>query len=99
MVLHLLNHERLLGVRLRVLGPVVRDTAEGETFVFLRLLEYDPADAPERIWVEFVTAARDGRVADADDPGPGWSITAHRAPHTAMPFPVLRAIFTLTPSF
>jgi glycine/sarcosine N-methyltransferase len=87
-VLHLLNHARLLKSRVRSTPTVVRDH-DGETSVFLRLLEYEPVGAPERIWVEFVTAARGPAGQGADEPDLGWSITAHRSPHTAMPFPVL----------
>jgi len=89
LVAHLLNHERLLELRPRILAPVVRDDA-GDTVAFLRLFEFDPPEAPERIWVEFVTAAKDASAAMAGDPDLGWSVTAHRSAHTAIPFPVLR---------
>jgi len=89
LVVHLLNHERLLEARPRSLPPVVRDKAGG-TVVFLRLFEYDPPEAPERIWVEFVTDAKDASAAMAGDPDLGWSVTANRSAHTAIPFPVLR---------
>jgi SAM-dependent methyltransferase len=94
LVLHFLNHERLIGQRPRSLPPVVRDTADG-TVVFLRLVSYEPAEHPERIWVEFMTAAKDAAAADAGDPDLGWSATAHRSAHTAIPFPVLRGALTL----
>ena len=88
-VVHLLNHERLLELRTRILAPVVRDDA-GDTVAFLRLFEFDPPEAPERIWVEFVTAAKDASAVTPGDPDLGWSVTAHRSAHTAIPFPVLR---------
>jgi SAM-dependent methyltransferase len=94
LVLHFLNHERLLEVGPRSLPPVVRDTADG-TVVFLRLVSYEPAEHPERIWIEFMTASKDAAAADAGDPDLGWSATAHRSAHTAIPFPVLRGALTL----
>ena len=91
LVLHLLNHARLLEKRPRFLGPVVRDLPGGDTLVFLRLFEYDPPQAPERIWIEFVTSAKDDASAEAGDADLGWSVTANRSAHTVMPLPVLRA--------
>ena len=87
LVLHLLNHERLLKRRPRSLPPVVRDL-DGRTSVFLRLIEYEPPSSPERIWIEFVTAARDKR-STSGDASAAWSVTAHRSAHTAMPLPVI----------
>jgi SAM-dependent methyltransferase len=89
LVLHLLNHERLLAKRPLFLGPVVRELPDGDKVVFLRFFDYDPAEAPERIWLEFVTSARSATEADAGDSDLGWTITAHRSPHTVMPLPVL----------
>jgi SAM-dependent methyltransferase len=94
LVLHFLNHERLIENRTRSLPPVVRDTAEG-TVVFLRLISYDPAEEPEHIWIEFMTAAKDNAVAEAGDLDLGWSATAHRSAHTAIPFPALRGALAL----
>ena len=90
LVLHLLNHARLLAKRPLFLGPVVRELPDDDKLVFLRFFEFDPSEAPERIWLEFVTSARSVAKADAGDPDLGWSITAHRSPHTVMPLPVLR---------
>lgn len=88
LVLHLLNHERLLAQRPRSLPVNVRHVPGG-TAVFLRLLEYDPPEAPERIWIEFMTAAKDEVLAEAGDPDLGWSATAHRSAHTALPLAML----------
>jgi glycine/sarcosine N-methyltransferase len=89
LVLHLLNHVRLLESRVRAMGPTVRDS-EDVTVVFLRLFEYEPPETPERIWIEFVTASKDLALAATGDPDLGWAATAHRSAHTAMPLPVLR---------
>jgi glycine/sarcosine N-methyltransferase len=88
LVLHLLNHEGLLKRRQRSLSPVVRDR-DGRTTVFLRLLEYEPPSSPERIWIEFVTVAKDQRALPGGAEA-AWSATAHRTAHTAMPLPVIR---------
>ena len=89
LVLHLLNHERLLKSHQRSLPPVIRDHQAGTT-VFLRLLEYEPPAAPERIWIEFMTANKDRRPAPDGEPAFAWQTTADRSAHTVMPFPVLR---------
>jgi glycine/sarcosine N-methyltransferase len=89
LVLHFLNHERLIADRPRFLPPVVRDTADG-TLVFLRLISFEPAEDPDRITIEFLTAAKDAGAADSGDADLGWSVTAHRSSHPAITFPVLR---------
>jgi glycine/sarcosine N-methyltransferase len=88
LVLHLLNHERLVETRPRHLPVVVRDTEDG-TLVTLRLLEYDPPQEPERIWIEFMTAVKDAAASAADRPDLGWSASAHRSAHAALPVPLL----------
>jgi glycine/sarcosine N-methyltransferase len=79
-VLHLLNHGRLLDRKPRTIAPVVRETPEG-TLVFLRVLDY-PKDRPV-ISFDFITMTRDidGR----------WDLTSRRSDHTALPPELLRA--------
>lgn len=79
LVLHLLNHQRLLDERPRAIPPVVRDTDEG-TKVFLRLMDYPVGE--EFVDFDFVTLVRD----QAGD----WRLTHRRSPHTALPPAVLR---------
>lgn len=80
LVLHLLNHQRLLDKRPRSIPPVVRDTDDG-TKVFLRLMDYPAGD--EYIDFDFVTLVRD---ASGD-----WQLTHRRSPHTALPPSLLEA--------
>ncbi len=79
-VLHLLNHGRLLDKKPRTIPPVLRETPEG-TLVFLRVLDY-PEDRPV-ISFDFVTMTRDleGR----------WELASRRSDHTALPPELLRA--------
>lgn len=79
-VLHLLNHGRLLANRPRTIPPVVRETPEG-TLVFLRVLDY-PKDRAV-IAFDFVTMKRDSAGA--------WELASRRSDHTAMPPELLRA--------
>ncbi len=83
LVLHLLNHDRLLELRPRFLPVKVRDVPGG-TAVYLRLLEFEPPEAPVRIWIEFMTATKDAALALAGDEELGWAATAHRGPHTVI---------------
>lgn len=79
-VLHLLNHARLLSARIRTIPPVVRDTPEG-TKMFLRVIDYPQGD--EVLEFDFLTLARgtDGE----------WQVEHRRSPHTALPFELLRS--------
>jgi glycine/sarcosine N-methyltransferase len=79
-VLHLLNHGRLLANRPRTIPPVVRETPEG-TLVFLRVLDY-PEDG-RAISFDFITLSR-----GADG---GWALASRRSDHTALPPEVLLA--------
>jgi SAM-dependent methyltransferase len=73
-VLHLLNHERILSARMRTMPPVVRDLPDGET-VFLRVI--DPAPDESALLFDFITLTR--------DPGTGdWGVKSRRSPHTAL---------------
>jgi SAM-dependent methyltransferase len=80
LVLHLLNHARLLDSRPRVIPPVLRDTAEG-TKVFLRVIDYPVGE--EFLDFDFLTLVR--------DPEGEWNLTHRRSPHTALPLSVLQA--------
>lgn len=77
-VLHLLNHDRLLKKRPRVVPPKVVETAGG-TKVFVRVIDYPPGD--EYLDFDFVTMARDSSGA--------WALASRRSPHTAIPVALL----------
>jgi len=94
LVLHYLNHHRLITQRIRTMSPVFRETSTGDKF-FLRLLGYTP-DA-DGILFDFVTLVRDVSVREAPhtieswpktleaDPGGGWSVRSRRSLHFAIP--------------
>lgn len=97
LVLHLLNHHRVLARKARTVPPVFRETDEGDAF-FLRVM--DPDEAGERILFDFVTLVRDASVRsglDAEtwagslesDPSGGWRLSCRRSVHTALPHGVL----------
>ncbi len=94
LVLHYLNHERLLRHRFRTMNPVFRETPGGDKF-FLRLLDYTAAG--DGILFDFVTAVRDPAIhggehtieswpttLEADATG-GWTLRSRRSLHFAMP--------------
>jgi SAM-dependent methyltransferase len=74
LVLHLLNHQRLLDKRTRAIPPVLRDTPEG-TKVFLRVIDYPEGD--EYLDFDFVTLVR--------APSGEWELSHRRSLHTALP--------------
>ena len=78
LVLHLLNHERLLAKKPRVVPPKVVETGD-ETKVFVRVIDY-PEDG-ETLDFDFVTMARDASGR--------WSLSSRRSPHTAIPVSLL----------
>ncbi|NTU70426.1 MAG: class I SAM-dependent methyltransferase [Coriobacteriia bacterium] len=78
-VLHLLNHARLLGAKPHAIPPVVRETEEG-TLVFLRVLDY-PADR-DVIGFDFLTLTR--------DPAGTWDLASRRSEHVALPAQLLQ---------
>jgi len=80
LVLHLLNHQRLLDKRPRTIPPKVVETPDG-TLVFVRVIDYAPGD--EYFEFDFVTLVRDGSGA--------WSVNSRRSPHTAIPLSVLNS--------
>jgi len=79
-VLHLLNHGRLLANKPRTIPPVLRDTPEG-TLVFLRVLDY-PEDRAV-ISFDFITMTRDAEGQ--------WELASRRSDHTALSPELLRA--------
>ncbi len=94
LVLHYLNHERLVTQRVRTMSPVFRETPGGDKF-FLRLLDYTPEG--DGVLFDFVTLVRDPAVRDAPhtieswpatlqaDPTGGWALRTRRSLHFAMP--------------
>lgn len=72
-VLHLLNHDRLLESRVRAIVPKVRDTAAGMR-VFLRLIDYG-VDASS-LDFDFVTLTR--------APDGEWAMSSRRSRHTVL---------------
>ena len=91
-VLHLLNHARLIEGRIRLMPPAFRETHEGDR-VFLKVLDY----VEDGIMFDFVTLTRDpgvgpgeGNAFTFDDPAEtGWHLRSRRSVHTALPIDVL----------
>lgn len=73
LVLHLLNHARLLKTRSSAIAPKVCKNDSG-TKVFLRILDFPPGD--ESIDFDFVTLER--------DPAGAWSLSNRRSAHTVI---------------
>jgi len=100
LVLHYLNHDRLLAKRIRTMTPVFREAAAGDKF-FLRLLGYTPSG--DGILFDFVTLVREASVRETphtieswpktleDDPTGGWSTRSRRSLHFAMPLAMITA--------
>jgi SAM-dependent methyltransferase len=98
LVLHYLNHGRMIAQHIRTMTPVFRETPGGDKF-FLRLLDYTPDE--DGILFDFVTLVRDPSVRDTphtieswpktleDDPTGGWSLRSRRSLHFAMPLPII----------
>jgi glycine/sarcosine N-methyltransferase len=82
LVLHLLNHDRLIGARVRSIPPVVREDEEG-TWAFLRFIDYEES----AIRFDFVTLHR---PAGAWESGAAWETESRRSSHTALPSRLLR---------
>jgi glycine/sarcosine N-methyltransferase len=82
LVLHLLNHDRLLGTRMRAIPPVVRDGKDG-TWAFLRFMDYET----DGIRFDFVTLHR---PPGAWESGAQWETESRRSLHAALPSNVLR---------
>jgi glycine/sarcosine N-methyltransferase len=77
-VLHLLNHQRLLADRPRTIPPVFRETPETSK-IFLRVIGYP--EGAEYLDFDFVTLVRDASGE--------WTLTHRRSMHTALPFQLL----------
>ncbi|MBE0476268.1 MAG: hypothetical protein IBX62_04110, partial [Coriobacteriia bacterium] len=99
LVLHLLDHDRLLSQRLRTLPPVFRETPEGDR-LFVKVLSY-PEDASSIVF-DFLTLTRSPEAAgeaprpedvrDFGEPGRdagGWEVASRRSVHTALPVSLL----------
>lgn len=91
-VLHLLNHARLIEGRIRMLPPAFRETPDGDR-VFLKVLDY----VEDGIMFDFVTLTREpgagpgsGNAFRFDDPAEtGWHLRSRRSVHTALPIDLL----------
>ncbi len=81
LVLHLLNHDRLLDGAVRSMAPVVRDGEDGK-WVFLRVMDVKEGV----IQFDFLTLHL---PAGGWDSGAGWEVSSRRSPHTALPTSVL----------
>jgi len=100
LVLHYLNHDRLLASRARTMTPVFREAEAGDKF-FLRLLDYTPS--ADGILFDFVTLVRDVGVRQTphtieswpktleEDPTGGWTMRSRRSLHFAMPVALITA--------
>jgi len=98
LVLHYLNHDRLVMQRIRTMSPVFRETPAGDKF-FLRLLGYTPEG--DGVLFDFVTLVRDAGVRETphtieswpktleDDPTGSWSLRSRRSLHFAMPLELI----------
>lgn len=94
LVVHYLNHHRLLAKRVRTMTPVFRETPGGDKF-FIRLLDYTPDG--DGILFDFVRLVRDPTVREMPhtiegwpktldlDPSGGWSVRPRRSLHFALP--------------
>ncbi len=78
LVLHLLNHARLMKQRTQAIAPKVRETQDGLR-VFLRVIDY-PKDGAS-LDFDFVTLSR--------DPEGEWTLDSRRSSHTALPHDLL----------
>lgn len=100
LVLHYLNHYRLIENKVRSVAPVFRETASGDKF-FMRVLDYTPER--DGILFDFVTLVRDPDLHSTphtieswpktldDDPTGGWTVRSRRSVHFAMPLALITA--------
>lgn len=98
LVLHYLNHHRLVTKRIRTMTPVFREAEAGDKF-FIRLLDYTPSG--DGVLFDFVTLVRDASVRSGehtidswpktleDDPTGGWSLRSRRSLHFTMPLSLI----------
>ena len=76
LVLHLLNHDRLLASHTRALSPMVRDGAHGMR-VYLRVLDWAPDDCAFEM--NFLTLEKHGGDAEGS-----WDVASYGGTHTVM---------------
>jgi SAM-dependent methyltransferase len=93
LVLHYLNHHRLVTQNIRTMMPVFRETPTADKF-FIRLLGYTPSG--DGVLFDFVTLVRDASVREGShtieswpntldaDPSGGWSLRSRRSMHLAI---------------
>jgi SAM-dependent methyltransferase len=97
LVLHLLNHHRIVANGVRTVPPVFRETDDGDAF-FLRVMDADASAG--RLYFDFVTLVRDPKVRDAlvleawsrsleADASGGWRLSCRRSVHTLLPHDLL----------
>lgn len=79
LVLHLLNHQRLLDNRVTSIPPVVRVAEDGTMTVFLRVIDYP--EGGEFLDFDFLTLTR--------PPDGDWDLSSRRSAHTALPITLL----------
>ncbi len=90
LVLHLLNHARLLEVRPVSLPPKIRRLSGGEVVLVLRILDY----TDEGLVIEFMQLARNASAIeptrqnafiDSDESTASWELVTRRSLHTWLP--------------
>lgn len=97
LVLHLLNHRRILAQGVRTVPAVFRETHDGDVF-YLRVMDADESSGS--VFFDFVTLVRDSSVRDAltpqgwprsleSDPSGGWRLSCRRSVHALLPDDVL----------
>jgi glycine/sarcosine N-methyltransferase len=84
LVLHLLNHDRLLASKARSIMPVVREVPEG-TRVFVRVVDYPP-EGGEFLGFDFATLVRNHAGE--------WTVASRRSAHTILTVETLTAELT-----
>jgi SAM-dependent methyltransferase len=82
LVLHLLNHDRLIGGQVHAIPPVFRREADG-IWAFLRFIDYEEGG----IRFDFVTLHRPAGAWESGEP---WETQSRRSLHAALPSQVLR---------
>ena len=86
LVLHQLNHDRLLATKQRSILPVVREVPEG-TRVFMRVIDF-PAEGGEYLGMDFATVVRDHAGV--------WTVASRRSAHTIITTKTLLAELAAT---
>ncbi|MBC7265506.1 MAG: class I SAM-dependent methyltransferase [Coriobacteriia bacterium] len=97
LVLHLLNHHRILSKGVRTVPAVFRETDDGDAF-YLRVMDADRAAS--RLYFDFVTLVRGTRAREsltpeawaasvAEDQTGGWRLSCRRSVHALLPYDTL----------